>query len=801
MRLSDLAAPHLTGVSRIVAVRNASLDVLHYLAVPDSCEVVRVEDAEAMPPLSKGDLLAVVHGPDPETHGDAEETEVAIGLLGTGARLLVASGHPLDDTPFHRLLDQLTVASAQVLHAAPLDYALLHAGIVAEAVDRLLPAYDVAGAPVGPRDAEPELRQLLRLSNERTVSDLALRRAQLRLAQEEAESRRHREALEQAAHDRARVTQIEARARADAAERTRLQRRLREVSAEAEAAERRRSALEASASMRVGRLLVGTVHRPRRAVRLPAEAYALWRQRTDRAPALRRRAPATPRRTPAEVPREPFTAFSAVQLGPRDSVVITGVLSRATARALSSAAVVNPTTPHDALSVLRRTDPDLLLVDVAAAAPNEPWAYVGTLVAPDRDRALLELLAEARTRGVPVVVWSSVRRATHPGLDSLLAGDDVLLGSPADPDAGPAWTPGVDLPAGVALGRGEAVTGALWAGDPWTETAPEARAKLWAAIESGAAHGLVARLDELAPGDPDDLPPGVRRLLGPRLRSEDATAAYREAAVLLAPTASGQDPSAWPGRLLAQLLSGARLVAHGAPGAAARFPDVVSSVSAPEDVGAALAAALDAGPLPVRARRSVLRDAVGGWSTVASVAALARHARVRSECLASDTVAVVAPVDGAEAADAAVRAALRQVRRPDETLLFGTPSATDGAVSALRAEGLRARGCERPVTGDLLRHAAGLADSAWLRLWSPPPRGTRDLLDLMVGQACSGADAVGYGDEDLVFVSDLPSGDSVVRRNVAAVEGCADGAALAPWSRRGHRLLSLARLDGEGDAA
>jgi hypothetical protein len=123
-------------------------------------------------------------------------------------------------------------------------------------------------------------------------------------------------------------------------------------------------------------------------------------------------------------------AHRAFTAGPRDRLVIAGVLDARTARDFAVDAAVSRLLPHDARIVTERTDPDAVVVQLSActAVAPGPWAHTGTGTAPDLDRRLAEVLATARALGRKSVLWRDAPASAAPGLarlpwDAVLDGD------------------------------------------------------------------------------------------------------------------------------------------------------------------------------------------------------------------------------------------------------------------------------------------------------------------------------------------------------------------------------------------
>lgn len=181
----------------------------------------------------------------------------------------------------------------------------------------------------------------------------------------------------------------------------RLRAALREREARVQELERRLAALEASTTVQFGRLVAGAARNPkRRGARLPKELYQLWRKRS--APV------AAPKTTDAgKVQLDPVTRSEDRLLvaAPYDGIVVAGILGARAAETLAAHAKVIRLYPHDAAIALESADADLLVVDAAAGAPGEAWAYLGVPGMYDRDRALDDVRALAASRDMPLVLW------------------------------------------------------------------------------------------------------------------------------------------------------------------------------------------------------------------------------------------------------------------------------------------------------------------------------------------------------------------------------------------------------------
>ncbi|MGC9537337.1 hypothetical protein [Streptomyces sp. UG1] len=478
MRLTDLLHPHLDAVTTVVDATGGGLRLEPYLHLPPG--VALREDSQQ--PIEEGELALLSYGPNPDLHGGEDACRTVLARMRPGARGLIVFGHPGTELPYHRLLDHLVAHRCQVLRAAPLDYVHLHAGAVIARTDELLPPHDFFGRPV-PSDGHATA---LRIADEYVFADLASRALRARVldletAAEEAE--RNREASGQDG--------LAERLAATVREKEQLAAALRAARDRVEVLRARVAMLEGSTSLRVGKALVTAARSPKRgAVRLPGELYGLWRGRrrtTGPAPAD---APKPQPEPEAPVDGRFHLAHRALTAAPRDRLVVAGVLTPATAADFAADAVVNRLLPHDGELLLRRTDPDVLVVQLSACAGDGPWWLTGTGLAPDLDRTLAELLAEARLLGRSAVLWRDAPAAAAPGLGRL------------------AWDAVIDADTGVRLAR--------------LDPAAQGRERLREVFRADSTRVRLSRLAHLT-GAPDPLDERrVAVLAAPRDRTEVA---------------------------------------------------------------------------------------------------------------------------------------------------------------------------------------------------------------------------------------------------------------------------------------
>jgi hypothetical protein len=429
MRLTDLLHPHLDGVTTVVDAVGRGLRLAPYLHLPDGVDLLADDGAS---PLGEGRLVLVSYGPDPALHGTEDDCLAVLERIRPGGRGLLLFGHPGPEPPYHRLLDGLVAQRCQVLRATPLDYVHLRAGAVFTRLtaDELLPPHDWFGRPV-PSDG---FGTALRMADEYVLADLvsrSLRARHLDLERRAEEAERARDAV--------REDGLADRLAAAVREKEQLASDLRGARDRVEVLQARVAMLEGSTSLRVGRALVSAARAPRRGMAgLPRELYGLWRGRA--AKSLARKSAPAPAAAPATADDRLHLVHRAFSSAPRDRLVIAGVLTDRTAEDFAVDAVVNRPLPHDGALLVRRTDPDAVVVQLSACAGDGPWALTGTGLAPDLDRRLAELLTEARASGRAAVLWRDAPASAAPGLarlawDAVLDGDTGVRLSRLDPAA------------------------------------------------------------------------------------------------------------------------------------------------------------------------------------------------------------------------------------------------------------------------------------------------------------------------------------------------------------------------------
>lgn len=549
--------------------------------------------------------------------------------------------------------------------------------------------------------------------------------------------------------------------------------------------------MESSAAMRVGSLLVGAAKNPRSAVRVPRQAYRMWRMRGGRK-AARRAVVSEEGGVPQdELARvwvteggpERFAAHRGAAVGRHDRLVVLGALRDDAANALAAHAHVTVATPDDAVPLVARAVPDLVLVQTSVGSPGSPWAYLGDPAAGERERRLLALVDTAHAAGAPVVLWRDSPVFRTAALDDFARRCDLVVDSAPGRRGGAVWSPGVSLPAAVDLRGPRPRRGVLHAGGLDRRESLRRRELLVRALRS-AGDDLVLRPRSDGPGL-DGLPDDLRPRVGDPLDARGYAAACREAAVVLAaPFAVPEAVLGLRDEHLVALAAGARLVTGPSSDLTALADDLGPAVrvAREDDVDDVVRAALADGPLTPDEHRRVLRALAVQHSVPARLAALlgllGSAAPVGD---ARDVAVLVGP--GHDDLAPLVDALRRQRLRPVEVVLpaAGTDDRVRGALGTLGAV---------VRTAPVASAAAATADSPWLAPWSGRPWDDDHLLDLVVGAEAGRADAAALLPDDLgVRVTDALLGDRLLlRRDLVVLDG---GVRPDAWDARERRLVAV----------
>jgi hypothetical protein len=872
MRLNDVLRPYLDDIRIVVETHAGSISMKPYLHLPDGVEYVRrtsnddagIDGRSA--DLGAGHILELaIFGPDPMRHGHESDVLEVLRRLRRGGRCVILFGYETDELPFHRLLDALTAARAQVVQMSSLDYDHIHGAAIVTVPERLEIPRDPAGDAFASTDGRrPNDAVLRRIANEFVFTDFVSRNLRAQLYRKRRDpSRASGRAQEQAAHELALARADLAVARAELgranaeldqanvegeralaevrhakaeeeqakAEVERLVADAALVRAEVQEAKVQATRIAGSTSYQLGRTLVETASRRRPIRRLPGSLVRIWRSRGSGPPggpiepSLRTtgersttaagagRGSAT---NPPEVahPRpigrtedRLFLAHSGVAISRRSKPVVLGIISDPMAGALAVDAVVNRVTPNDALLVLERSEPDLVLVEAAAFGRSHPWAFAADAAAVERARLLLELIERAHVLGRPAVLVRDIGAADQVGLIPLEPRFDLVLSASQGSSGASGWSRGVQLarfnPLGAAAKRDDhtLLVGGL---DP---RAPLRERRFFDPVLMAARdHGLDLRFDADAPDGWDNVPDTLRKSVRGRIAWRDLAPLYRRSSVVVAnPFVERDRLRAIGARTLEQLACGARIVSGPNQTLANLAGPLAHVVHRPEAAAGVLADALAAGVPTAAEMRSLLRTLFLGHATPVMLSQVTRQLGLSTDPLAGRSTTALATVGADADVGHVVESLTQQIQRPTRAVIRlddGARWSTD-ADDALAQAGIEVH--MTPASADLsaLAELAEEPTTAWLANWPDDGRaGPRYLLDLLVGGEMSSADAVGYQSGDpFRFVSSLGPDAGLLRwESLRTIDGWRDSLDHDPsrapgWDSNGWRLLSVGLED------
>jgi len=242
MRLVDVLGPYVSEAALVIDHTPASLHVGRQLFPPAGVEVVRATGpAAGHPETGPGTMTIVAIGPDPDVHGDPDVLVDVLAHSAVGGRVAILFGWQAAELPYHRVLEQLAVHHCQVLEAAAIDELTTPLAVLVERVDRLAPFRDVRGrtVDVAPEGDAHHLALDINLVNSALFAELSARGR--RVAPPDLPSGADRAATPELARQQAIIRQLEAKI----------------------------AAYEGSASLRVGRAIVGLARPFRTVVLLP----------------------------------------------------------------------------------------------------------------------------------------------------------------------------------------------------------------------------------------------------------------------------------------------------------------------------------------------------------------------------------------------------------------------------------------------------------------------------------------------------------------------------------------------------
>ena len=490
-----------------------------------------------------------------------------------------------------------------------------------------------------------------------------------------------------------------------------------------------------------------------------------------------------------------FLADSGVAIGARTRAVVLGILTDATADALSETATVDRVTPNDALLVLERTEPDLVLVETAAFAPTMPWAYAGDPAAVERASVLAQLVDRARGLGRPSVLIRGGRATDAVGLIPLEPRFDIIRDQRPDEAGGIGWSRGVALTRFHPIGRtADPSEVALFVTGGRASPDPRRRDLLLATLQAVRDGGLEIVLDGDGPGGAEDLPAEVRdRVIG-RIGRDGLAPRYRAASLAVTDPFGAPDRGRMVDpRALEQLACGLRLVSG--PDRvllelAGMHVHVAESV---ETAGDAIAAARSAGRPSAADLRALLRRLFLQAASPVMLGRLTHRLGVSIDPLAGRSVTALIAVDEHTDVDRLVDSIVGQRARPQRVVVRTTDP---GPWSGAAGEAIRAAGM--PVEVEDRHDAERIARTRWVVDWpTDRPLAPDVLLDLLVGGEMSGADAVTLGDGDpFRFTTSFGDGPILLDARALAAAAVSDPFVDGRWrvldpATTGWRVLSI----------
>lgn len=519
------------------------------------------------------------------------------------------------------------------------------------------------------------------------------------------------------------------------AERERLSRTLRDTRLQLAMTQARLTALEQSATQRLGKALVNAAKRPwPRGATLPRDLLRLWRERgggKDGAELAVKLAAAQL----ADLAGAGERFLSALTVPGREDVpsvglVVAGALTTKGVATLGPDAVAHPLLPHDADVLLEPTGADLVIIEAAALLGGAPWAYAADPSGTDRGRRLARMIVMARSLGKPVVFVQNVPPHLRPQLSWIAGSCDAVT------DDGL----GVQLarfnPIGAGPGRS---ADPVYAGGRDPRESPSTRLLLDAVTAD--------LVDVAAPRSWRGLPEF-----------------YRRHALFVAADAGTAREQRACGAAVIELADRA--------GDAARLR-------------ADIEAAREAGPPPESEVRQTLRDIFLTHATSARLAGLAAVTGLPPGIVGGRQVTVLAaeswrPAELAETV-------LRQRLRPAEVILASDEPDAEAALAPLSDRGIAVR----VVPAQAAERLASFASCPWVAPWTAPwtgpgPVPAERLLDLAAARECSRADAVGFGSAGYGYATTLEA-PALARRELLAP----DAPPVSSWGTRGFRLFTI----------
>jgi hypothetical protein len=495
--------------------------------------------------------------------------------------------------------------------------------------------------------------------------------------------------------------------------------------------------------------------------------------------------------------RRRYLAYSEVAVTPRDRPVVAGILRADTVADLAPDVRVDTLLPHDALLVLERTEPDLVLVESGALTAGHPWAGAGDPSVADVARRLLRVLDMARVLGRPTVLWWNEPRHATSGLIPFESRFDLVLSLNQAPGEGAtAWSQGVQLARFSPLGAGPDRSARPVAHARWDHMRTRAvRSFAEAAFRDLADDELDLWIDAEAIADVRRFPEwlagrGVRRVAAPDLPEH-----YRTQALFIAePPIGSRATSQISTNTLRQLASGARVVSGPNDVLAASLGEWIEWAPDPLHLRDAIRSGAERGPRTTGEIRRLLRSLFLGHDTTLAVRSLCRLAAVDGATPRRDLCAV-ARLDAEHRPEAFLDDLVSQRYRPSEALIAADdPADASIAMRELEPLGIPARSLQPPRTGcDTAGWAVSHTTADWLWVWEPGrARDPAYLLDSLVAGLISGASVVGTaaGSRD-GFGDGMLIEDPVVSRAAAARFPGTGSGWTRSWMDRGATFYGI----------
>src|SRR5262245_34709553 len=197
MRIYELPSLYFGVAERVVGIAGEGAPICRELGLAEdsfrSVDRDDIADVEAGP----GDVVVAVLGPEAPVQLDPDALGPVVRRLQPGARVVLLSGWPIEETPYHRLLAPLSASHCQVLEAVPLEQAsvggAIHSAMIIDRVEKLAPPRSYL-TDIGTDPAQPdtwadedgrEFAGVLRAVNECVLVDFVSRPLRQRVVETE----------------------------------------------------------------------------------------------------------------------------------------------------------------------------------------------------------------------------------------------------------------------------------------------------------------------------------------------------------------------------------------------------------------------------------------------------------------------------------------------------------------------------------------------------------------------------------------------------------------------------------------